>query len=238
MLDRKAKSFEEREQEYERVKRRIFKDVDGESMEQLWHNYSNSGENYQKFGGNGNGGGNKAQHNRLLKVQTSVCDFCPCLCEFHLNFENIFYFGNFHSQPMAAMMADRIKYRKVIVSVAMDHNLKVVWHAAIQSIQLKVQVRVFTISNMTAVNSSHIGVYRLRAAGKFVEKTNRKTKKFINFLVFFAVTKHNLNRFDRNQWHRHQVLVESIRLSRYQHRLHLALFGLSQTWRACQKEVF
>lgn len=72
MLDRKAKSFEEREQEYERAKRRIFKEMDGDSIEQFWHNYSQS-DHYSKFGGNANNNNsNKAQNNRLLKVQSSV----------------------------------------------------------------------------------------------------------------------------------------------------------------------
>lgn len=67
MLDRKAKSFEEREQEYERAKRRIFKEMDSESIEQFWYNWSNQvGADQYKFGNN------KAQNNRLLKVQTSV----------------------------------------------------------------------------------------------------------------------------------------------------------------------
>ena len=39
MLDRKAKSFEEREQEYEKAKRRIFKDMNSESIEQFWQNW-------------------------------------------------------------------------------------------------------------------------------------------------------------------------------------------------------
>lgn len=43
MLDRKAKSFEEREQEYEKAKRRIFKDMNSESIEQFWNNW-HSGE--------------------------------------------------------------------------------------------------------------------------------------------------------------------------------------------------
>lgn len=39
LLDRKAKSFEEREQEYEKAKRRIFKDMNSESIEQFWQNW-------------------------------------------------------------------------------------------------------------------------------------------------------------------------------------------------------
>lgn len=41
MLDRKAKSFEEREQEYEKVKRRIFKEPNNESLE-FWNSWSKS----------------------------------------------------------------------------------------------------------------------------------------------------------------------------------------------------
>lgn len=64
MADRKAKSFEQREQEYERAKRRIFKDVNTESMEQFWHNWSSSVSSEQSK--------HKGQSNRLLKVQSSV----------------------------------------------------------------------------------------------------------------------------------------------------------------------
>lgn len=74
MLDRKAKSFEEREQEYERAKRRIFKDMEYVSIEQFWHNWSSSNSgapDLYKFGGSN--GGQKAQNNRLLKVQSTVC---------------------------------------------------------------------------------------------------------------------------------------------------------------------
>lgn len=76
MLDRKAKSFEEREQEYERAKRRIFKDMEHDSIEQFWHNWSSSSSgapDQYKFGG-GNGA-QKAQNNRLLKIQSSVSVF-------------------------------------------------------------------------------------------------------------------------------------------------------------------
>lgn len=74
MLDRKAKSFEEREQEYEKAKRRIFKDINSESIEQFWHNWSNSTnpENIKFSGGNNNEGKSKNQSNRLLRVQSSV----------------------------------------------------------------------------------------------------------------------------------------------------------------------
>lgn len=73
MLDRKAKSFEEREQEYERAKRRIFKDMEHDSIEQFWHTWSSSNvgtPDQYKFGGSN--GGQKAQNSRLLKVQSSV----------------------------------------------------------------------------------------------------------------------------------------------------------------------
>lgn len=65
MADRKAKSFEQREQEYERAKRRIFKDMHSDSMEQFWHNWSNSVHDQSK---------NKGPGNKLLKVQTSVSE--------------------------------------------------------------------------------------------------------------------------------------------------------------------
>lgn len=49
LLDRKAKSFEEREQEYEKAKRRIFKDMNSESIEQFWQNWhSGDGLNSSK----------------------------------------------------------------------------------------------------------------------------------------------------------------------------------------------
>lgn len=90
LLDRKAKSFEEREQEYEKAKRRIFKDMNSESIEQFWHSWSNtnSSENVRinNYGGNSNdtnrdednnnnnhnnNSGNKMQSNRLLRVSVS-----------------------------------------------------------------------------------------------------------------------------------------------------------------------
>lgn len=73
MLDRKAKSFEEREQEYEKAKRRIFKDMNSESIEQFWHNWSNStNSDNAKYGGDRGDRNNKSRDNRLLRVQSSV----------------------------------------------------------------------------------------------------------------------------------------------------------------------
>lgn len=57
LLDRKAKSFEEREQEYEKAKRRIFKDMNSESIEQFWHNW-HSGDDLNVNGTNRNSGKN------------------------------------------------------------------------------------------------------------------------------------------------------------------------------------
>lgn len=64
LLDRKARSFEEREQEYEKTKRRIFKEMNSESIEQFWNNW-HSGEGFNqnhtqnKNSNNGGGGGGK-----------------------------------------------------------------------------------------------------------------------------------------------------------------------------------
>lgn len=66
MLNRKAKSFEEREEEYERAKRRIFKSREAESIDdQYWPNWSSteSAEPHSRY---------KSQSNRLLKVQSLV----------------------------------------------------------------------------------------------------------------------------------------------------------------------
>lgn len=63
MADRKAKSFEQREQEYERAKRRIFRDINSESMEQFWNWSSSVGSEHLKSRGQGN---------KMLKVQSSV----------------------------------------------------------------------------------------------------------------------------------------------------------------------
>lgn len=60
MADRKAKSFEQREQEYERAKRRIFKDAHNESGEGFWPTWTSPFDQSK----------NKGQHNRL-KVQSS-----------------------------------------------------------------------------------------------------------------------------------------------------------------------
>lgn len=55
LLDRKAKSFEEREQEYEKAKRRIFKDINSESIEQFWNNW-HSGDGLNASNTNKNSG--------------------------------------------------------------------------------------------------------------------------------------------------------------------------------------
>lgn len=60
MLDRKAKSFEEREQEYEKAKRRIFKDMNSESIEQFWNNW-HSGDGLNTNNSNKNSGKNIAE---------------------------------------------------------------------------------------------------------------------------------------------------------------------------------
>lgn len=57
LLDRKAKSFEEREQEYEKAKRRIFKDMNSESIEQFWNNW-HSGDGINVNATNKNNGKN------------------------------------------------------------------------------------------------------------------------------------------------------------------------------------
>lgn len=56
MLDRKAKSFEEREQEYEKAKRRIFKDEKNNEIEIFWDNISRTS------------GGNKEHMMRMNKM--------------------------------------------------------------------------------------------------------------------------------------------------------------------------
>ncbi|XP_055707893.1 protein encore isoform X9 [Phlebotomus papatasi] len=85
MLDRKSKSFEEREEEYERARRRIFKDRDGGGgdysiEEQQWPwSSSESSEN--------SGRHKMAQNNRLLKVQSLSVDTRgdgrPCVSKSH-----------------------------------------------------------------------------------------------------------------------------------------------------------
>lgn len=65
LLDRKARSFEEREQEYEKTKRRIFKEMNSESIEQFWNNWHSSdgfSQNHtqsKNTNNNGSGGGGK-----------------------------------------------------------------------------------------------------------------------------------------------------------------------------------
>lgn len=108
MLDRKAKSFEEREQEYEKVKRRIFKDSTQESLE-FWNSWSHSNsselvrtnssggnndrddDNTSSYNSNSTGGGasgsgggaaNKISGNRLSRtsVSTNQPRFHPSQC--------------------------------------------------------------------------------------------------------------------------------------------------------------
>lgn len=57
MLDRKAKSFEEREQEYEKVKRRIFKDEKNGEIELFWDNISRPGNKEHMMRTNKNNSG-------------------------------------------------------------------------------------------------------------------------------------------------------------------------------------
>lgn len=77
ILDRKAKSFEEREEEYEKVRRRIFRgrEIDGMMEDHNHWNWS-SEEHSSKM---------KAQNNRLLKVQSfeQRPDGRPCVSKSH-----------------------------------------------------------------------------------------------------------------------------------------------------------
>lgn len=62
-LERKAKSFEEREQEYEKVKRRIFKDEKNGELELFLGNLSKSGNKEHPMKMDKNAAGNDNQHN-------------------------------------------------------------------------------------------------------------------------------------------------------------------------------
>ncbi|XP_055528686.1 protein encore isoform X2 [Wyeomyia smithii] len=70
VLDRKAKSFEEREEEYEKIKRRIFKHREDGGTEEHWQWLS--AENADVINGRP-----KLQNNRLLKVQSVSIDGRP-----------------------------------------------------------------------------------------------------------------------------------------------------------------
>ncbi|XP_058837982.1 protein encore isoform X2 [Topomyia yanbarensis] len=70
VLDRKAKSFEEREEEYDKVKRRIFKHREDGGSEEQWQWLS--AENAEVINGR-----SKLQNNRLLKVQSVSIDGRP-----------------------------------------------------------------------------------------------------------------------------------------------------------------
>lgn len=78
MLDRKAKSFEEREQEYEKAKRRIFKDMNSESIEQFWNNW-HSGDGLNTNNSNKNSSKNIAEtgtdddHHQPQVMVSMVC---------------------------------------------------------------------------------------------------------------------------------------------------------------------
>nr|XP_049463534.1 protein encore isoform X2 [Anopheles coluzzii] len=95
MLDRKAKSFEERDEEYDKSKRRLFKNREHDSESDQWQWISTDG-----VGVAGGGGGGptlidvhavrhqqKLQNNRLLKVQSvsieGRSDERPCVSKSH-----------------------------------------------------------------------------------------------------------------------------------------------------------
>uniref|UniRef100_A0A182M516 R3H domain-containing protein n=1 Tax=Anopheles culicifacies TaxID=139723 RepID=A0A182M516_9DIPT len=96
MLDRKAKSFEEREEEYEKSKRRLFKNREHDSESDQWQWISTDGGG---VAGGGAGVGTtlvdlnaarhqqKLQNNRLLKVQSvsieGRSDERPCVSKSH-----------------------------------------------------------------------------------------------------------------------------------------------------------
>lgn len=70
MINRKAKSFEEREQEYNRIKKRIFKDNEHESLDQISPDCSDelSSEEFKY----NNANRKNTQNNRSLKNQPTV----------------------------------------------------------------------------------------------------------------------------------------------------------------------
>ncbi|XP_029725416.2 protein encore isoform X1 [Aedes albopictus] len=80
ILDRKAKSFEEREEEYDKVKRRIFKNREDGSSEEHWQWMSTDNPEPPN-------GRPKLQNNRLLKVQSvsieGRSDERPCVSKSH-----------------------------------------------------------------------------------------------------------------------------------------------------------
>ncbi|XP_055631174.1 protein encore isoform X3 [Toxorhynchites rutilus septentrionalis] len=81
VLDRKAKSFEEREEEYDKARRRIFKPREEGGSEEQWQWLS--AENAEPI----NNGRPKLQNNRLLKVQSvsieGRSDERPCVSKSH-----------------------------------------------------------------------------------------------------------------------------------------------------------
>ncbi|XP_058066042.1 protein encore [Anopheles bellator] len=102
MLDRKTKSFEEREEEYEKSKRRLFKNREHDSESDQWQWISTDGAGGGGAGGGGGGGGvgtiladlsvtarhqQKLQNSRLLKVQSvsieGRSDERPCVSKSH-----------------------------------------------------------------------------------------------------------------------------------------------------------
>lgn len=132
MLDRKAKSFEEREQEYEKAKRRIFKDMNSESIEQFWNNWHSSDgmnmipTNKNSGGGGGGGGGGAGSKNntdsgndddRPHKTQVNLghdlisdrFDFLP-ICVWHFR------------RMKHAMSKEDQALKKAIASVDMGHS--------------------------------------------------------------------------------------------------------------------
>lgn len=91
LLDRKARSFEEREQEYEKTKRRIFKEMNSESIEQFWNNWhsgegfnqnhtqhKNSNNNNNNNSSGGGGGGKSHANNTGGNSSGSNADNTKC----------------------------------------------------------------------------------------------------------------------------------------------------------------
>lgn len=65
MLDRKAKSYEQREEEYEQVRKRIFRAPDGSGEMNEWQSSQWCGNESPEHS-------NRLRHNKLLKVQSMV----------------------------------------------------------------------------------------------------------------------------------------------------------------------
>lgn len=148
ILDRKAKSFEEREQEYEKAKRRIFKDSNSESLE-FWNSWSNSNsselvrtnssaatnndrddDNNNSYNTNTNTGSNKTRMSRASVSERTSHHLLDFLCfVFALKKDASCFWINWSHFPIRRTNRDRMADRKA--DQTLTNIRKIAWDAVI-----------------------------------------------------------------------------------------------------------